>query len=224
MLEIVVSSIEDAENAIRGGADSLEVIQDLSVGGLTPQFAVVEAICTIAGDVEVHVIIRPHAQNFIYGDSDLAQIEDFILSTKALNIKTFVLGALTPENTINYAILSRVAEYAHPIPLTFHRAIDGCIEQADALNNLPNSVVRILSSGLNENAWEGRNQIKRWVTEWQPRFQFVCAGGVSLENLAELASLTRADVFHIGSAVRIDNRVDAELVKMAKDILSTAAE
>ena len=43
-LEIAVTSLDDALQAQQGGADSIEISEDLSVGGLTPTFDLVRQI------------------------------------------------------------------------------------------------------------------------------------------------------------------------------------
>ena len=45
LLEVIVSSVEDALEAEQGGAGRLEVVRSLEVGGLTPSLELVRQIC-----------------------------------------------------------------------------------------------------------------------------------------------------------------------------------
>ncbi|NUP33473.1 MAG: copper homeostasis protein CutC, partial [Streptomycetaceae bacterium] len=57
LLEVVVLSAADARAAVRGGADRLELVADMSADGLTPP-AAVWADVRDAVDVPVRVMIR----------------------------------------------------------------------------------------------------------------------------------------------------------------------
>lgn len=215
MLEIVVATIEDAKNAIQGGADSLEIVKEFALGGLTPDTVLVEDICNLSASVAINVIIRPHANNFVYNSEDLSQMAESMANLKHLNISSFVFGGLDINDNLDHEALQFITECASPIPLTFHRAIDRC--QPDILGEMPDSVVRILTSGRATDAWAGQQQIREWVLAWQNRFQFVCAGGVNLENMTHLHTVTNTHVMHIGSGVRKNDIVDRELVEIAKN-------
>jgi len=45
LLEVIVSSLEDALEAEQGGAGRLEIVRNLELGGFTPSFETVQQIC-----------------------------------------------------------------------------------------------------------------------------------------------------------------------------------
>ena len=223
LLEIIATTEEDARNAIAGGADSLEIIHDLSVGGLTPDIALVRNICEIAPDAEKQVILRPHARDFQYSSQELDSLCDFIDQVKKYcSISTFVFGALTADSRVDHAVMAQIIDHAYPVPFTFHRAIDYSITVEDDLEKMHPGVIKILASGMTQDVWSGRETLKKWVSSWGSRYKFVCAGGVTLENIADLATITGADVLHMGRAVRKNDIVDTELVRTAKQNMLTA--
>ena len=59
LLEVIVSSLEDALEAERGGtgAGRLEIVRNLELGGLTPSFETVQEICQRVA-VPVRVMLR----------------------------------------------------------------------------------------------------------------------------------------------------------------------
>ncbi|MGB1289302.1 MAG: copper homeostasis protein CutC, partial [Aggregatilineales bacterium] len=126
------------------------------------------------------------------------------------------------DSKVNHDAVAQIAAAAHPIPLTFHRAIDYSITVNDDLKNMHPSVTRILASGMTQSAWSGRDQLAAWMAASGERFHFACAGGVTLENIAALYRITGVHEYHIGGAVRVNGMVDIERVKMAKQHLNTA--
>src|SRR5262245_64045442 len=66
ILEIIVSTVEDAIAAERGGASRLEIISHYEAGGLTPSFDLVQEI-TSTVKIPARVMLR-ESQPFIVAD------------------------------------------------------------------------------------------------------------------------------------------------------------
>lgn len=216
-LEIAATSFEDAIKAVEGGADSIEVSRDLSNGGLTPSVEVIRAILAEVS-IPVYVIVRPHARDFRYTESEIAEILHDSRLFAQMGVASIVFGAVTADNQLDIMLIQRVAEAAAPTPLTVHRALDGCADPEAALKALIGVVPRILTSGPAPNAWDGHEVTRRWVEHYGRHFQFVLSGSIRLEQLAELKA-TRAPVYHIGGAARTDDVVDPAKVRRLRDAL-----
>src|SRR5688572_28325307 len=102
LLEVIVTSLEDALAAERGGASRLEIVSHLELGGLTPNFETVREICQCVA-IPVRVMLRcseshvprPGEVEFLaYQAEDLA----------ALGINGLVLGFLR-ENQVDVALI-----------------------------------------------------------------------------------------------------------------------
>jgi len=74
-LEIAALTLQDVRNAQAGGANSVEISHDLSVGGLTPDFDLVRR-ARDAAHLDIYVMIRPHARSFHYDPRDIDIILD----------------------------------------------------------------------------------------------------------------------------------------------------
>jgi copper homeostasis protein len=217
-LEIAVTSLQDALNAVAGGADSVEISHDLAAGGLTPSHDLVRAVLD-ALSIPVHVIVRPHARGFRYGDDDIAGMLGDAAYFASAGVASVVFGAVDADNRLDIAQIQRFAAQIAPTPLTVHRALDTSAEPDASVAQLAGIVPRILTSGAAANARDGREDTRRWVAQYGDQIEFVLSGGIRLEQLAELAAYTRAPVFHIGGAARTEGVVDVEQVRRLRNVL-----
>jgi copper homeostasis protein len=211
-LEIAVTTLEDALQAAAGGARSIEISRDLALGGLTPAIEIVEA-ARAAVSLEMHVIVRPHARDFVYSTAEVDTILRDIDLLKSAGINGIVFGAHNRAGEINIALMQQVAEAAAPLPVTLHRALDSSRNPEAALKALIGLVPRILTAGPAASAWEGREGLRQWVQTYGDHYEFVSSGGLTLEQLPVYIPTVQADVYHFGSAARTDGMVDA--VKVA---------
>lgn len=220
-LEIIATSVEDAVQAQNGGASSLEVVKNLAVGGLTPPLALVSAVRE-AVTIPIRIILRPHANGFVYSEADVEQMLTDIEVIKRIGANGIVFGALRADNTINLALTTQVAHVAHPMEMTFHRAIDLSRNAPAALTALTGTIRRLLTSGLTDNVWDGRNTIRSWVEQYGSQFTIACGGGIRIEQLTEIVRTTRAPEYHLGSAVQTNLVVDKVKVAQILEIINTA--
>jgi copper homeostasis protein len=221
-LEVIATTLEDALAAIAGGARSVELIEDLSVGGLTPALPFVRAVRD-AVTVDLHMMLRPHARSFVYSTQDVDAILQAAEAAAEIGVTSIVFGALTPDNEVDLALVKQVKASARGLRLTFHRALDETRNPTAALESLRGVATRILCSGGAPNIWDGRAAMAQWVGQFTA-FKFACAGGVTLENLGDLVRITQAQEYHVGSAARTNGIVDQEKVCVLAGALSAAAQ
>lgn len=83
-IEICLSDIESVRHAIRGGATSVEICSDRPEGGTTPSIGLVEEAVKLCSkhNVEVHVLIRPRAGDFVYSKEEFEVMKRDILAAK----------------------------------------------------------------------------------------------------------------------------------------------
>jgi copper homeostasis protein len=197
-LEIAALTLADALAAQDGGADSIEISRDLSVGGLTPDFDLVHQVRD-AVNIGVNVMIRPHAETYVYSAGDIAEILDNACTLAHLGVDGVVFGALTPERRLDLALIEEVASEAIPLALTVHRALDESLEP---------------------DAWSGRFALAEWVRDHGDQFSFVVSGGLKLEQVPEMLATVKAQEYHFGSATRTNNAVDVAKVRALKAALA----
>src|SRR5690606_31753222 len=118
---------EDTVQAERGGAHSIEISHDLSVGGLTPPIDLVRA-ARDALKIDVHVIVRPHARDFVYDTREFDLILEQTDTLVKAGVTGVVFGAQRADGTLDTDMIGRVAEAAGDLVVTLHRALDTCAD------------------------------------------------------------------------------------------------
>lgn len=83
-IEICLSDIESAKQAIKGGANSIELCADRPEGGTTPSIGLIEQCVRVCREhnVQVHVLIRPRAGDFVYSHDEFEVIQRDVIAAK----------------------------------------------------------------------------------------------------------------------------------------------
>ena len=217
-LEIAAVTLADAIAAQDGGADSIEISRNLSVGGLTPDFDLVRR-ARDAVQIGIHVMIRPHARDFVYTEREIEQILDDTRRLTEIGVDGVVFGALTPEGYLDLELIAQVAQAAIPLPVTVHRALDEILDPEQALADLYEIAPRVLTAGPAPTAWDGRAALAQWVRDYGDRLRFVVSGGLTLAQMPEMLVTVPAHEYHFGSAARMGAAVDVAKVRALRDIL-----
>ena len=100
LLEVCVDSLASARAAKQGGADRLEFCSALAVGGLTPYADLLRQI-KAEMSLPVRCLMRPRAGDFLYTKEEIDLLCHQIKTLHAAGADGFVIGALTPEGTLD---------------------------------------------------------------------------------------------------------------------------
>jgi copper homeostasis protein len=213
LLEVIALDAADARDAVRAGADRLELVQDMTADGLAPSVECFEAI-RAAVDVPLRVMLRSHG-GFTVSPRELDDLCETAARLQAAGMEESVLGFLTADGDVDLRALEAVLAAARPRRWTFHRAIDFAAEPALLWKAVANfaGLDAVLtagsSSGLDVDGLVARLGWEDGTPPW------VVGGGLREEHIGPLRRLgfTR---FHVGSRVRHgaswSQPVDAEAV------------
>lgn len=195
--EACVETYEEAMLAEQRGADRIELCSDLANDGLTPSPELMKKTCS-ALKIPVMVMIRPRAGNFVHSEDEIAQMKKDIDLAKNAGAAGVVFGLLTPEKTVDEKNTRMLAEYAQPLPVTFHKAIDELENPVAGVRVLKKikGIKRILTSGGKTTAKEGAETIRKMHETAGQNLIILVAGKVTDENLEETQELTGAEEFH----------------------------
>ncbi len=195
--EACVESFEEAILAEKKGADRIELCADLHLDGLTPSFELMQKTCSTL-KIPVMVMIRPRGGDFVYSEEEISLMKTDIDKAKKAGVSGVVFGLLTNGNQIDIKNTRTLAEYAQPLPVTFHKAIDlleNPVEGAKILTGIP-GITRILTSGGKTTAKEGADVIRKMTEAVAGKIVVLIAGKVTRENLNEIEKITGGTEFH----------------------------
>lgn len=222
MLEVIVTNAHEARAAAAAGAGRLELISARELGGLTPSFDVIEEVLA-AVRIPVHVMLRPHAQSFVYDARDRERLLYDAARLGEMRVHAVVFGALTADGSVDIALTRDVAAAAGGVQLTFHRAFDRARDAHKAhaqLQTVP-AVTRVLSSGQAGDAWSGRELLASLI-EARPSPTMLPGGGIDAGNAAALMRATGARELHAGNGARSNGEIDPEKIAALIEAMEAA--
>lgn len=194
--EICVDSPASALAAQSGGADRVELCDDLFEGGTTPSFGAIRMARQML-DIKLHVIIRPRGGDFLYSDIEFDTMKYDIEFARSLGADGVVIGLLTADGDIDKERVAELVTLARPMSVTFHRAFDVCRDAFAALEDLIKiGIDRVLTSGQQADAVNGASIINKLVEQAGGRIAIMACGGIDETNAAEVAKRTGANEFH----------------------------
>lgn len=198
LLEISVESLDAALAAVRGGADRIELCENLSVGGVTPGPHLMQrARAQIR--VPIFAMIRPRAGSFCYSQAEFDQMKLDITLAKRAEMDGLVLGLLTNDGAVDIPRTAELVRAAAPLPVTFHRAFDELHDISQGLEDLVNTgATRVLTSGAQPTADEGIPELVMLMRQARDRITILPGGGIRPANLRKIVQATRAAEFHSG--------------------------
>ncbi len=195
--EACVETFEEAVLAEKLGANRIELCSDLANDGLTPSFELMQKTCSTM-KIPVMVMIRPRAGNFVYSEDEIRRMKSEIDKAKSTGATGVVLGLLTPENKIDEVNLKVLTQCAHPLPVTFHKAIDAMENPVEGVSVLKKigGIKRILTSGGKPTALEGLETIRKMIEVAGEQITILVAGKVTNQNIKEIQRVTGAKELH----------------------------
>ena len=206
-LEACTNSVQSAINAQKGGANRVELCDNLSQGGTTPSFATI-ALTRQYLDIDLYVLIRPREGDFLYSDLEFEIIKKDIEQCKALGVDGVVIGLLTASGEIDMKRTQTLIELAKPMDITFHRAFDMVKNPNRALEQLIDlKIPRILTSGLAQNAPLGFEQIKALHQQAKGGIQLMVGGGIRPNNVQQFINIGIQE-FHLSGNHWLNSKMD----------------
>lgn len=226
LLEVIACSVADAVEAQQGGAGRLEIISDLSRGGLTPSLELVQQIIAIVS-IPVRVMLRESNSYEVANEEEEDRLRKAAREFSRLRLDGLVLGFLRSGH-IDVELTRNILNCAPRLKATFHHAFEEA-EPFEAIREIKKlkAVDRILTHG-GVGSWHDKmKQLVRYQEQSRPEIEIIAGGGLDAEAIATLCSSTTIREFHVGRAARADGSVDgvvqAARVKALIDIASPRA-
>ncbi|OUJ71387.1 copper homeostasis protein CutC [Hymenobacter crusticola] len=220
ILEICANSVQSARAAQQGGAQRIELCQNLEQGGITPSYGLIQRVQAVL-TIPAFVLIRPRPGGFCYDADEQALMLADVAACRDLGCAGVVLGALNAAGQIDEACCQALIAAAGSMQITFHRAFDVCPDQARALETIIDlGCHRVLTSGGHPSAVAGQEQLARLVRQAAGRLSIMPGAGITPLNARALAEHTGAHEFHtsakrqvMSAAAAVPTEFDATLLE-----------
>ncbi len=204
-IEVCCDSVESVLAAEGGGADRVELCDNLFEGGTTPSAGAIE-IARRSTDVKLHVIIRPRGGDFCYSEIEMEVMKRDIRIAGESGADGIVTGILTPEGDIDIERTRELIEIARPMSVTFHRAFDLVRDPCQSLEDLiALGIDRVLTSGQEASALEGIDLIAELVRRADGRTIILPGGGINERNIRRVVTESGAREVHVTGFVSVES-------------------
>ena len=218
ILEVCANSYESAINAEKGGAHRIELCENLSVGGLTPNFELAKKVINEL-NIPVFILIRPRGGNFIYSNEEFEQIKKDIILFKKIGCKGIVSGILTKNKKLDINKTKELIKLSRPLEFTFHRAFDEVLNPINVLHQLIKlRADRILTSGQKKTAIDGIELIKKLINISNNTIKIMPGSGINSTNILEINKLNINEIHGSFSKSSKNNKKSSDINEISSCI------
>ncbi|MGO8676845.1 MAG: copper homeostasis protein CutC [Limisphaerales bacterium] len=204
-VEICVDSTVGAFAAERGGADRVELCDNLLEGGTTPSAGCIK-VARRGLKIGLQVIVRPRGGDFLYSEEEMQVMREDVVTARELGADGVVIGCLTAAGDIDRARTGELIELARPLNVTFHRAFDMCRDPREALEVLIGlGVERVLTSGQEASCLEGLDLIAALHRIAAGRIVIMPGGGVTPANVQRIVAATGVTEVHLSARHSVES-------------------
>jgi copper homeostasis protein len=204
-IEICVDSVAGAMAAERGGADRVELCDNLLEGGTTPSGGCIK-LAREQLRIGLQVIIRPRGGDFLYTPLEMGVIAEDVRLAKALGADGVVIGCLTADGHVDLERTRELVRLARPMNVTFHRAFDMSRDPKKALEDLIGlGIDRVLTSGQEASVLEGLDLICELQRQAAGRIIVMPGGGLTPRNIARIVQASGVTEVHLSARTGVES-------------------
>ena len=219
ILEVCTGSLQSVINAVKGGAQRIELCSALSLDGLTPSLGLIKTVRKMFPKLTIHTLIRVREGDFCYNEGEIKVMETDIKEILSYT-DAIVCGALTADGDIDIATTRRLIDACEGKPFTFHRAFDVCRNPLKALDELAAlHCTRVLTSGQAPTAETGIPALKEYIKHTEGRMTILPGGGVTPLNAKKILAETGATEIHGSASGVVENGRKETLTEIVAQIL-----
>jgi copper homeostasis protein len=207
-LEICVDSVQSAMAAEKGGAQRVELCDNLLEGGTTPSVGMIE-LARKNISIGLHILLRPRRGDFLYSALEFEIMKKDIAVAKELGADGLVVGILTADGNVDMKRMFDLVELCKPLPVTFHRAFDLTADPFQALDDiLQLKISRLLTSGQKATAFEGLDLISKLIKKAGDRLVIMPGGGINEQNIRNIVTESGACECHTSARSKVFSQME----------------
>ena len=225
LVEVCAQSYVSAVIAEQAKADRIDLCAALEVGGLTPSWALIQAVRRDL-TIPVCVLVRPRTGDFCYTIEEFEIIKNDVIWCRDNGIDGVVVGCLDENNALDEPKMKELARLAYPMEVVCHKAFDQTPDPSVSLEKL---IIwgydRVLTSGGAKNVKEGTPILKELVKQSAGRIEILAGGSVRSNNVLGLVQATDVAQVHSSAnkfyADKNCSETDVEEVRNIIKVLSS---
>lgn len=223
ILEVIVTSEDEAVEAEDGGADRLELVRELGVGGLTPDSGLVQRVLRRVA-IPVRVMVRESPTLNLSREGELEKLGRCAAEVASMPVDGLVLG-FASQGKLDVPATAALLACAPAAKATFHRAFEEATDPMLAIEQLKSlpQIDRILTSGGPGSWCERRTRLKAWQAA-AGRIRLLVGAGLCEDALAGLRIEPSLREVHVGRAARVPPTVDGKVCRQRVAAVKSALE
>ncbi len=202
LLEVVADTAAGVRAAVAGGADRIELVSALAIGGVTPSPGLTRM--AVETGCPIRVMIRPRGGDFAYDTDEIDLMCQDIASAHEAGAQGVVFGANRVSGELDEEALRVLCAEAAGwgLDTAIHRSFDLAPDADEALDvAIELGVVTILTSGGAKSAREGVSALKRLVGRAAGRVEILAGIGITPENVTAIVDLSGVGSVHASCAM-----------------------
>ncbi|MBP6456340.1 MAG: copper homeostasis protein CutC [Chitinophagaceae bacterium] len=195
-IEIACNNLQSCINAWKGGADRIELFENLHDGGCTPSFGLLKKVKELI-PIPVYVMIRPRGGHFVYNEDEYEIMRSDINTCRVLAADGIVFGALNKKGQVDIELCKKLLEAWKHKPSTFHRAFDRSVDLDKSCTEIIDlGFERILTSGGQKTVDEGKEKIKLLQENFGTKISIMPGSGVTVNNAKMISEFCGTNEIH----------------------------
>ncbi len=224
LLEVIVTSLNEAIEAEFGGADRLELVRDLEAGGLTPDAELVKAVLAQV-QIPVRVMLRESPSMSVKDSTEMRSLQAHAEAFSKLPIDGLVTGFIK-EGSLDIKAMMDVLNAAPECSVTFHRAFDEVSDPLAAIWQMQGfgQIDRILTIGGTGHWHERKSRLLKWQSAAEPSIRILVAAGLDRNTLEGLRDSPLLNEIHVGRAARVPQSQSGNVSRDAVRALKSALQ
>lgn len=192
--EVSVETYHEAVEAVRKGADRIEISSYLPMGGVTPSLGMV-SYTRERLSVPLSVMLRPRIGSFEYSEAEKQIILSDLRVFNQSGVDFIITGALIKDE-LDKEFLSRVREETH-CELVCHMCFDETYNLEESMITLASlGFNKVLTKGGKGNAENNLESLANLITLSAKNIGIVVGGGVTYDNMQRIVDKTGAREIH----------------------------
>lgn len=192
--EVSVETYHEAVEAVRKGANRIELSSYLPMGGVTPSLGMVRYTRERLG-VPLSVMLRPRIGSFEYSEPEKQIILANLSMFNQSGVDFIITGALIGDE-LDKDFLSRVREATH-CKLICHMCFDNTYNLEESMKTLAYiGFDKVLTKGGRGNAENNLEFLSHLIRVSAKNIDIVVGGGITHDNMQRIVDKTGAKEIH----------------------------